>query len=126
MDVPATHSQFNPNEHFIDAQQDEAGHLDAEYLGEPGFPVDIIVGLVIGLHDEVENEEGIDDRGDDMVDCFESRVIKDDDVHMDEGQCVHEYFPVYAGLEVVDAFIETLFLGVDDVEAGLLVPQSVL
>jgi hypothetical protein len=121
-----TRRHLHADQHLIDTQHHKEEDLNEEETRKAGLPVDLVVGLVVGLHREVEEEEGVAKGGAHLVEPLEGGVLEDDEVHVEEGETAEEGFPETAGLQPVDLFVEAWFVGIDDVEAGLLVLQGVV
>lgn len=51
--IPSSSHQFQPNKDLIQAQQHQQHYFRDKQSSKSGFPTDLIIALMIDLHDEI-------------------------------------------------------------------------
>ena len=81
--------------------------------------------LVIGLHDEVEDKEGVEHMRAIEVQIMQIAFFEDDEIDVNKADGAHDDFPEGIGLHMIDGLIKLFLIWVDDVETRFFVPQGI-
>ena len=90
---PRTSGYLHPNNDLVDPEYDQKDNLDDEQFRKPRFSINLVIVLMISLHDKVHYKERVQDRWRYSVKRIQVCMIEDDQIHVDETQSTHKYLP---------------------------------
>lgn len=114
-----------PNEDLVDAQEEKKEYFDIEECGKSGLLIDFVIVLVVGLHDEVEDKEGVEDMGAIEVQSMQIAFFENDEIDVNKADGAHDDIPEGVGLHMINRLIKLFLIRVDDVEPRFFVPQGI-